>query len=942
MIKNNKTSKDFIAKRFAKDTMLDISVSDLMSDIGTYVNENVDSVNALNDRLLQALDITASGSTEILSNLNMLASRLGDLYSISGATKESFDPYMDNIQTRENLGMYIDYDTQNIRLAPTFLNSITPNNVKVTFRSGQLGTSDPTYQYKLNDVNSIVSDSSYLAVESIGSELIFSVEVNLGQQYIINNISFALNNIGVLLPNISSLKAFQPDGSHKDVVFSISNSTSVNIEDFRFSNGNISLDFPEISTNKIILSFSQKNSYSVDGVQRFAAQINKLRVGFKTNAQNGSIVIGPFSTTSQILKVSLFADTIRNSIEDGNINFYISSNLSDWYNIENTNVFNPASLKKKVLNFNNIEDKSIRTAQPIKDIYLKIEMKAIDVTGSVNRAPDAAKYRALLTDTSKTINADNITDLNSNVFQIQNKKFGTSISYNKGSTVSISDHTIGISSNGLFVPFSIREDDIINISKESFINEFDNVRVYTKPEKVFVINSDTKIGVPRNGFDPYSISFSKVSKPTIRPMSIETDSEFVVKNTSSMFVLGINKNAGKYLLNFSNKARIIVDFSEGFAYSNSQLIYLVDSDVSWCKISNEIGEHIATVPAQEFNGNRYISILDAFNIEIPVIEGFVYADKFPVKQLEEKEFAIQNGNIYFGSYCKSIINGCHILVKEPISSIPDVGISFGKRQILRDNKQIKTSYQMLGNDLKKTIKLMHTDIVDGSVKFDTSKASMNAFIKEVQFIDGIKEFNPSKLFLQIGNTNKNIIDLDVSFDNSGYIEFSGNVDLFKNQVFSEDELVNPGDWMLHYDGSMYRIKLPLGVYTNSISDTEISYTVKSEKLSNSGMYSIDYKRGILHTSSPIDHKTIISYIYSFVFSSYEAMDKLEMGQYRIRPNSVEILKDISPEKNGFLVTVQENSASDVKYLTSPIIKELKLNIITEDNFLWEVKLLTIY
>ena len=123
-------------------------------------------------------------------------------------------------------------------------------------------------------------------------------------------------------------------------------------------------------------------------------------------------------------------------------------------------------------------------------------------------------------------------------------------------------------------------------------------------------------------------------------------------------------------------------------------------------------------------------------------------------------------------------------------------------------------------DGKNIAKLNKSCIVKGSVKFDFSDASIFSFVKEVDFINGIDEFNTgNKVEVNIPK-NENKFSLGHKVDHFCEIKFVGYSSIFNNRVFDRKELINAGDYMLNdISDSETEVILPDNIKTHDIIST---------------------------------------------------------------------------------------------------------------------------
>ena len=167
-------------------------------------------------------------------------------------------------------------------------------------------------------------------------------------------------------------------------------------------------------------------------------------------------------------------------------------------------------------------------------------------------------------------------------------------------------------------------------------------------------------------------------------------------------------------------------------------------------------------------------------------------------------------------------------------------------------------------------------------------------------------------------TPLNIITLN-GLKKDGEIFFSGETDLFINRVFSQEELLFRGDYLVENDS----IRLPSGIETSRFISTEIVY---ESRLSNNpnGLYSIDYENGIIYTQNKIYENVVVSYMHSTLYATYIAVENVPSGQYTDTGSSVIIY---GSAESYFLETVPAESKIQA-ILTSPIIKDIEIRYTT--------------
>lgn len=932
MILNINNGKDFCLKYLPSGRIRDDDMAKVWGSIQDYLNSNVGAANALNNTYLSLLDITAKESNDAMANLRTLSSALADLYSISGESKKSFSPFDHGIKITEE-GLSANSDLLNISLSKSSTANYIPKDIRVATRTGQLGNSVEYEKLRYADIENIVGSHSRLEIESFNTELSVSINIDLGQSLPLNTVGFTLTNFGVRLPSIESIQTSEDGSAFTTRHIVASNSTSIDLEDFSFPQGRVLLEMEEFSARYIRIAMTQRFSYLLEdgSASRYAIGISELHTAFGSAVDTGSLIIGPLKSESEILKVAISADSQRESVDGKNITFYLSNDLDNWYEITNSRVFSAGAAAPKVINFNNIDESSIETADPVKRLYLKVSMNSIDASYLRKASLVARRSRATLGRSNKRIPISDPTD-SIHVYESNLFRYGSSASYPGGSSVRGGLHVSGLRTNGLSRHLSVTPSDtgVYLLGGQMTAPGNAPLAVQSKMDKCHVVEEESIVCELTDDFDPHAAIIHSVSKPIMNGMNIETSRGNSFSVPGGMPVLPFSAEAGVYFL-ATEEGRIEIDLSEGFAYSNSQLVIEVPEGSDSINLYNEIGRLVSTLTPIRLDDVTYVSIADAIGVTYPAIGNLTYSTSYPIRRLAENEVSVEYGNIAFGGYFKGAAELVPRIMLKRINSRPVYGINT-TRLLLESSKKIRASYQLLGYDLERTVKLKHTNIMGGTVRFDISQASVNAFMKEVPFEDGQSEFVLSSSVTGIVPKGVSSFQLRSDYVDSEDVVFAGSTHQFSNRVYSEEELSEEGDWMLETVDHVTSVRLPSDIRTDEVVDAEITYRVRPGRASSSGLYSIDYRRGIIHTSAKVDHRTTVSYSYSHIFAEYESLKELNSEDFSVSPSSVDVLIETGDESEYLAVIIDKNTG-ELNYSATPVISDLRINIITAEDFM---------
>lgn len=153
---------------------------------------------------------------------------------------------------------------------------------------------------------------------------------------------------------------------------------------------------------------------------------------------------------------------------------------------------------------------------------------------------------------------------------------------------------------------------------------------------------------------------------------------------------------------------------------------------------------------------------------------------------------------------------------------------------------------------------------------------MASIFEEVDFIDGVQEFVESEYITELLDKGTNTFTLrgNPSIDS---IRFSGDVSLFKKQVYDINDLSIPSSWMLLSNEDSNKIIINSDLVTSEYTFTYVTYKSKA-KTKKEGLYSVDYDKGILYLSTGLK-RTKISYKRAIQYVKSQQMSQVSKDEY---------------------------------------------------------------
>lgn len=148
--------------------------------------------------------------------------------------------------------------------------------------------------------------------------------------------------------------------------------------------------------------------------------------------------------------------------------------------------------------------------------------------------------------------------------------------------------------------------------------------------------------------------------------------------------------------------------------------------------------------------------------------------------------------------------------------------------------------------------------------------------EEVDYIDGVQEFIESEYITELLAKGTNLFKLKGN-PSKDSIKFSGDVSLFKKQVYSENDLNIASSWILIEQDGVYYIKINKRNVTSDFTYTYVTYISKA-KNKREGLFSVDYPNGVLYSSTGLKNVKI-SFKKSIQYLKGQQMEQVDKDLY---------------------------------------------------------------
>ena len=826
-----------------------------VKEIGDELNNKIEDINSLNKNLMLAIEKTASYGQSLTDGLKVIANQVSDLIILDGHLANIVTPF-DNVYV-DLKNCVIDKDTLTIRLANKKISNSTIKDIKVLINNSN----------QFFDTSSFLSANSPMELKSIGKILDATIEINLSKDFIISEFLLDIIEDGTKMPKIKEISIISSDGLLAKPLILNSNSTNYNIRSAK----DIIRIQPCIG-NKIIINITKDDSYLSENSQIYEIKAKSLTINSAESYSNGEVLIGPIKASSPILKAGVFLES------DSQIGIEISTNKEEWFKISNINSISKIS---SIFNINNVDENSTNFDNDIKEIYVKLIISS-EKTQPIN-FNDKYITRTVVSSNGYVEAGYESEYMVSNVFESLNKSYG------RNSLFKLKPYEYS-------KPYAILDNKKLSLikDKETYIFDETSITIKSDMDKVLI---KEKTGKTTELYAGNNIALYTQSIPILSRVNALTSMECCLKMKIPCGTYHLRYEDKEWSIDMSNISCKSID-TFNFLSKEGDKLY----------IRNSWDDEIETIEAVLVEGQYIISLYDYFFESITDLKFNKY---YPYGNLSGT-YSISNGKIKTKQ--QSLAAADAFIQYE--SQITKKIIKNSASKVINLDRSFAAKYKENLNNFvfKRIAKLQNSNIINGSLKIDTSNAPIPSIINEVNFIDGISEFTKYGTVKKTIEANVNIINVE-DIKKDGQMLFTGESDLFVNRVYSENELIFRGDYFVE-NGT---IKLPEGVFTSEFIFTEITYE-SILSINQNGLYSVDYKKGILYSQNPIYENIEIEYMHSTLHAVYNAVKELEQFEYIDTGNSV----IINGNKETYIVETVLKNPENQNIEITPIIKNIQI------------------
>lgn len=850
----------------------------LIKDQQNYTNLHYEALkNNFNTIMFNLANMQIGVMTDIpneVARISKLTEELSNITIISGNCY--FYKQGKDLKVVEQSNVVFDSNLDVFKLKPTVSYTLEPKQGKAKITTDQQIRLYDVERKVLKSIDDLVIKKEPVAITTKENRYKYTINLELQEIQLFNNLTLKLNEETLSYPEITEVYYVDTKRNKNSIKLFNNNSYTYNIDLNKNESNIYSLDFDLIESDNINIVLED---VGLDLV------IDSIELSLTEYSNEGYITLEALEEQFPILKVG-----IEGKASDNTVAFQVSHDLTNWYNIDLSNLYDIDKVSK-VVSWNTISDKSIKTTEDVRKVYLRIILKAVEKTLShVPKVGREIHSTASFSTVSQDISGYGVYEVTSPVH------------YGEKSVSSLFD----------FKELYDRGEYCV-INNQYFAKGFEET-IYSKtPSSPYVYapvmlkSKEVRLSNTKPSFDGIDISSKNLYTYEIQGITKNLSD---LSSLKCVIPLANTAIQSVYYVKQGNK-EISIDLSLGYINSALEVLFITKSQDTMYLLDmfkNVIGE----VPLKLMYKNKEEKdfVFGASLLDTPLFDYQVNISKhYPVLPLNEGEIGFIDNTLTSDSLDKSIL--VYTLSKKLLycrDFISPKNTNYSEIVSEEDYNTSKDKVVEVLPSLQKQVKLKKGTVVMGSISIPNNV--------EVPFINGYTEF------------------VEV-FSKTLDVKVGGNLLTPKRIEFVETEVL-PESLTYHSNTDEFYVELSIvreedTTYLEvtpkgSVKDLDITVSYSYISKEPKHFYSVDYNKGVIYFSEPTDKEVTISYESDKVLLVGKKATQLDESQYSYIDGKVNINNFKDNSTLYFVYTVNK----DVKRNVSPTLQDLKVNYITMD------------
>lgn len=336
--------------------------------------------------------------TTIKNKIGVLSDMFTDLRVLNGTAKNIIN--LSTVPIVENNGIKISNDKFE-------LDTSIKNRKEISVKDSSISSLEKytltTSNNKKTDIDSFLKTAIDATITFPTTRYTFNLNLRYTSLEQINSIEIQLGLLTESYPLINSIKYIDKDNIEQTAIILNNTSTNYDLDYYREVDNKYVIDISSILTDQIIIEFTSKTSSSL--------MLKDIKTYFKREVETGEITLGPIHTNTPLLKVALDTEDISNGAS-----FEFSTDQEYWLKLDSSSIIT-SDTNTKILSFNTVNTKSIKTNEDIYTFYIKVSLASSVLT---NEDSNVDIYNTVREDNS--LNNDVLETIENNLFSVYKVK----------------------------------------------------------------------------------------------------------------------------------------------------------------------------------------------------------------------------------------------------------------------------------------------------------------------------------------------------------------------------------------------------------------------------------------------------------------------------------------------------------------------------------------
>ena len=367
-------------------------IADLKDKVATTYNKTTEDINTAATSTYNNINKSLTEVSNIKNKISVISDMFTDLRVLNGTAKNII--YLSTLPIVENEGIKLKNDKY-------YLDTLIKTNKEISVKDSSISSVEKytlsTLDKKRTSIDTFLKSSVETLIEFPNNRYTFSLNLRYPTVEQINSLELQLGLLTDSYPIISSIKYIDKDNVEQTAVILNNTSTNYDLDYNRELDNKYTLDLSTIITDQINIEFTSKVSSSLI--------IKEVKTYFKKEVNSGEIIVGPVHTQEPLLKVALDCDELSEGCT-----FEFSTDLDYWLPLDSSSIITDKT-NTKILSFNTVNSKSIKTTEDIYTFYIKINIESKVLT---NDDMNINIYKTLRED--NIISTDTLSLVDDNLF----------------------------------------------------------------------------------------------------------------------------------------------------------------------------------------------------------------------------------------------------------------------------------------------------------------------------------------------------------------------------------------------------------------------------------------------------------------------------------------------------------------------------------------------